>query len=250
MSDVPETNADSAGEILLPQKKRLTITWGKVITVLGIVVVVGTLFLPATRNVRGAARRLQCASNLKQIALALHGYHHAYKTFPPACTVDSHGRPLHSWRTLILPYLDELPRYEKIDLSKPWDDPANAEVYKAQTPLCFRCPARDLPANHTTYLTIVSPASCFRPGPPCSLSDITDAPDATLLVIETAPQNAVHWMAPMDTDENWLLSLGPKTKLAHPGGINVIYVDGHVEFLQVDTSAAERRARISIAGND
>ncbi|MES2793148.1 MAG: DUF1559 domain-containing protein [Planctomycetota bacterium] len=250
MSDVPETNADSAGEILLPQKKRLTITWGKVITVLGIVVVVGTFFLPFTRDMRPHMRRLQCTHNLQQIGLALLRYHLAHKTFPPAYTVDSNGRPLHSWRTLILPYLEEPSLYEKIDLSKPWDDPANAEVYNAQPPLCFRCPARDLPANHTTYLTIVSPAGCFRPGPPRSLSDITDAPGKTLLVIETAPQNAVHWMAPMDTDENWLLSLGPKTKLAHPGGINVIYVDGHVEFLQVDTSAAERRARISIAGND
>ena len=45
-----------------------------------------------------------CVNNLKQIALALHNYEEVYKVLPPAYTVDAQGRPLHSWRTLILPY--------------------------------------------------------------------------------------------------------------------------------------------------
>ncbi len=46
---------------------------------------------------------MECSNNMKQIALALHNYHDTYRTFP-AYTVDGNGQPLHSWRTLILPF--------------------------------------------------------------------------------------------------------------------------------------------------
>ena len=73
---------------------------------------------------------MQCANNLKQIALALRNYESVYHALPPAYTVDAEGKPLHSWRTLILPYLEQQALYDKIDLSKPWDDPANKEAYE------------------------------------------------------------------------------------------------------------------------
>jgi len=47
----------------------------------------------------------QCKNNLKQIGLAFHDYHDKFGSFPPAYTVDSNGRLLHSWRSLLLPYL-------------------------------------------------------------------------------------------------------------------------------------------------
>ncbi len=118
------------------------------------------LLLPVTRGVNESARRSHCRNKLKQIGLALHNYHDAYGAFPPAYTVDADGKPLHSWRTLILPYFDSnlsdninltnKEIYEKIDYSKPWDDPANAEAY-ATNLVVFRCPSSDVPPGHTTY---------------------------------------------------------------------------------------------------
>ncbi|HEY4260168.1 MAG TPA: DUF1559 domain-containing protein, partial [Schlesneria sp.] len=87
----------------------------------GLVVI--ALFIPLPRRAGEAARRTQCKNNLKLIGLALYNYHDLYGAFPPAYTVDRHGKQLHSWRTLILPFLDQMPLYQKIDLSKPWDDP-------------------------------------------------------------------------------------------------------------------------------
>ncbi len=79
----------------------------ELLAVVGIIGLLIGLLLPARRTAGRAARRMQCASDLKQIALALHDYEQAYKALPPAYTVDVKGRPLHSWRTLILPYLDQ-----------------------------------------------------------------------------------------------------------------------------------------------
>ena len=96
------------------------------LAVVGILGLLIAFFFPATRCNWPAARRMQCMNNLKQIALALHNYSSDYNALPPAYTVDVDGKPLHSWRTLILPYLEQQALYETIDMTKPWNDPASA----------------------------------------------------------------------------------------------------------------------------
>ncbi|MEZ6081865.1 MAG: DUF1559 domain-containing protein [Pirellulaceae bacterium] len=108
------------------------------LAVIVIVVLLIGLLLPATRAARPAAYRMQCSNNLKQIALALRNYETSYHAFPPAATFDSSGNPLHSWRTLILPFLEQNALYDSIDLSKPWDDPANAKAYASSVPV-YHC---------------------------------------------------------------------------------------------------------------
>ena len=48
-----------------------------------------------------------CAGNLAQVAVALHTYHDVYGRFPPAYLADASGRPRHSWRVLLLPYISK-----------------------------------------------------------------------------------------------------------------------------------------------
>jgi type II secretory pathway pseudopilin PulG len=221
----------------------------RVLMALGIIVLLIALLLPVTRTGRGAARRSQCVNNLKQIALALHNYEQAYAALPPAYTVDAQGRPLHSWRTLILPYLEPAALYNSIDLSKPWNDPANAKAREAYV-AAYHCPEVSGPQNTTTYLAIVAPDGCFLPTEPRRLAEITDAHDATEMVIEAGEENAVPWMAPMDAGESLVMSLGTAQKPPHAGGANTCFVNGAVGFLKVSTSAVVRRALISIAGDD
>lgn len=231
---------------------RQRITVMRVIVKLGIVsFFLAFLFTSkqAYDSAREAARSIQCVNNLRQIALALNNYEQEYKALPPAHTVDATGRPLHSWRTLILPYLEQESLYKTIDLSKPWNDPVNAKALETQIS-AFHCVMATGPENTTTYLAIRAPGGCFLPHEPRPLKEITDDPWLTLMVIEAGEENAVPWMAPVDADESLVMSLGPNTKLHHAGGTNVCLVDGGVRFLKATTPTKVRRALISISGND
>src|SRR5262249_45984983 len=162
--------------------------------ILGILVLLIALMLPAVRTARPAAYRSQCTNNLKQIGLALHNYEQEYKALPPARTVDATGRPLHSWRTLILPYLEQQSLYQTIDLSKPWNDPANTRARETVVSV-FHCPSAVGPQNTTTYLAIAAPNGFLSPRESRRLAEITDPHTSTLMVIEADDENAVPWMA-------------------------------------------------------
>lgn len=235
------------------RKSWFRITPFRVVSGIGISLLLYSLMLPATRRGGEAARRMMCTHNLKQIGLALQAYRDVYDSLPPAYTVDEAGRPLHSWRTLILPFLDQKELYAKIDLSKAWNDPANAEVYNTRISTYY-CPstphAIDPNRDQTVYLAVVTPDSCFRPNEAIHFSQITDGLSQTLGVIEVDPKQAVHWMAPLDADEHVVLGSGADYKGAHPPGGHVLFLDGSVKFLSKTTSAEGWLALISIAGND
>ncbi len=221
----------------------------ELLVILAIIGIAIALFLPATRRAGASARRSQCMNNLKQIALGIQMYESEYGALPPAYTVDADGKPLHSWRTLILPFVEQMPLYQTIDMSKPWNDPANSEALKSIVP-AYLCPEVPNIDNRTTYLAVVARGGCLRSTQSRNLSDITDPHGKTLIVIEVDAEHAVPWMAPTDADEKLLLSFGPKTETAHIGGMNAAFVDGRVEFLSAELPPGEWRRLISIAGND
>ena len=107
---------------------------------LAIFMLLGTLTGCAIGQAREAARRSQCKNNLKMIGLALQNYHDMYRSFPPAFVADENGKPMYSWRVLLLPHLEHAPLYKKYDLSQPWDSPANKAVLD-NMPDVFACPS-------------------------------------------------------------------------------------------------------------
>jgi prepilin-type processing-associated H-X9-DG protein len=217
---------------------------------LGAILLLIALLLPAVRSGSGgvAARRAQCTNCLKQIVLALHQYAQEYGALPPAHTVDANGRPLHSWRTLVLPYLEEQRLYRTIDLSRAWNDPANAKALATPVDV-FHCPGADGPKNTTTYLAIASPNGGLLPDQPRPFASIAD-PHATLMLIEAGEDNAVPWMVPFDAHEALVLNAGPTAKLHHPGGTNAAFVDGSARFIKLETPSMVLRALMSVSGND
>ena len=219
-----------------------------VVTIL-IVIVLIALLMPATRIPREAAERSQCKNYLKQIGIALHNYHDVYGAFPPAYTVDANGKPLHSWRTLLLPHLDKAALYHKLDLTKPWDDPVNAEVFKQQLGV-YGCSSAPIPQGQTTYLAVVTADSCLQPNQPRPLSEIKDGISSTIVVIEVPHDHAVPWMSPQDASESLLLNLGDKPKVAHPGGRHALLCDGTVRFISKDLAVETFKALLTVNGGE
>lgn len=88
--------------------KRSGFTLIELTVVIGIMVVLMALLLPAVQRVREAANALICKSNLRQIGIALHSYHTAKRMFPPGCSYENKpGTMKHaSWSLLLSPYLE------------------------------------------------------------------------------------------------------------------------------------------------
>lgn len=249
MAENPYASPVSDSELQEP-KKRWRFTVWDFLAVCVIIAILFALLMPEPRIASSGGRRSHCKNNLKQIALALHNYHDAYGTLPPAYTVDADAKPLHSWRTLILPYLDQSTLYESIDLSKPWNDPANAEAFKT-LPTIYRCPSSStLPAGHTSYLGSFGNDACFRPTEPRQFSEITDGTANTLMVIEVPQDRAVHWMSPQDADFMMVMSLRSSGKLAHTGGTQVALADGSVRFLSDNIDPQTLLALFTVAGGE
>jgi prepilin-type processing-associated H-X9-DG protein len=155
-------------------------------------------------------------------------YEAKHGAFPPAYVADADGRPMHSWRVLILPYLGQQTLYDQYDFNEPWDGPNNSRL-ASQMPEEFKCPTSPA-APHTNYAVLTGPGLIFDG--PQSLSSIDvakgDGLATTLLLMECHGAN-IHWMEPRDLD---LAANSPAS--LHPGGMNVSFVDGSVRFLRND----------------
>lgn len=143
-----------------PATRPLGFTLVELLVVIAIIGVLVALLLPAVQQAREAARRMQCANNLKQLGLAAHNYHDTHLSFPSgdifpeldACRTGNAGPcdagkaiPRIGWGTLILPYIEQAALYDAIrnasnEFSLGYTDPAVLPL--AQTPLSgYRCPS-------------------------------------------------------------------------------------------------------------
>ena len=207
------------------------------------------LLLPAVQAAREAARRMSCSNNLKQVGVALQNYNAVHGVFPPAYTVDAQGRRLHSWRTLILPYMEQQALYERIDLSKPWDDPANQAVANSAV-MPYQCPSTPGDPTMTTYVAIVDPGGIMSGATASSYADITDGGANTVIVTETDSGNAVHWMSPEDIDLPTFLDAGSKRRGGHVGGGHSLMADGAVIFFTDSMDTNLRESLVTKAGGE
>lgn len=206
------------------------------------------LLLPAVQAAREAARRMQCSNNLREIGLALHNYNAAYGSLPPAYTVDANGNKLHSWRTLILPFIEQQAMYNQIDLSKPWNDPANAMFNNMVVPT-YACPSSNLSPGSTTYQVVVDPSSVFPGATSVKLTAVTDGTSNTLAVVESSPADAVLWMEPGDLDLPTFIG-NTQGKTVHTGGFNVLFTDASVRFIAQSIDPKTLQDAVTMAGGE
>jgi prepilin-type N-terminal cleavage/methylation domain-containing protein/prepilin-type processing-associated H-X9-DG protein len=152
--------------------RRTGFTLIELLVVIAIIAILIALLVPAVQKVREAAARTQCANNLKQIGLALHGYHGAYKQFPQAYKLLPTPDPTAPAGAgtfgagafvLILPYLEQGNVYQQIDATRAAlssvNMPPNNPAYS--TPIAvFLCPST--PAGQPSVVYSAELANSFN----------------------------------------------------------------------------------------
>lgn len=86
---------------------RRAFTLLELLVVVAIIAVLIGLTLPAVQKVRAAADRVRCASNLRQLGLALHSYHDTAASFPPGHAARNNRMPQAAWPVFLLPYIEQ-----------------------------------------------------------------------------------------------------------------------------------------------
>src|SRR5438876_5072342 len=140
-------------------RTRRAFTLIELLVVIAIISVLIGLLLPAVQKVREAANRMSCSNNLKQIGLALHGYHDSFGFFPPgyvdgntnrASTPDNDLGPGWGWAAFLLPYIEQDNLYKQIDFKVGVGIGSNTAV--SQQPLkIYQCPSDGLQDAFPVY---------------------------------------------------------------------------------------------------
>ncbi|WP_428308911.1 DUF1559 domain-containing protein [Lacipirellula sp.] len=204
----------------------------------------------------GRGVRESCASNLNQFAKSLFIYEMQKRQLPQAAIKGPNGRPFHSWRISILPMIEQSQIFEAYDWEEPWDSPHNSQLLSAPIEI-FQCPGRRslfeerLPAA-TSYFAVVGPQTAWPPDRGLSLSEITDRPDQTIVLLEAAGLN-VPWGEPRDLtyDEAIEMLTSPSDdRVVHTGGVNAAFADGAVRFLPVPMNRKMAEALLTARGDE
>jgi prepilin-type N-terminal cleavage/methylation domain-containing protein len=227
----------------------------ELLVVLAIIGILIALLLPAVQQAREASRRAACANHLRQIGLALYGYHNAWKTFPTGGVEYRLPGAQHAskrqlaWSLYLLPYLEQQALYDAVDLNQPFDSPRNAAAAATVLPF-YLCPstARDselidgraaLDYGGVYGERITSPNN-----PPkgvmlydrsVSIEQIEDGASNTAVVAESPfPDN--QWINGRNLfDQSFGIGLAPvfeqDIRSDHPGGAYVLFGDGGARFI-------------------
>ena len=225
------------------------------------------LLHPAVQTAREAVRRMQCSNNEKEMVLVLHNYYAANGAFPPLCTVDEKGKPLHSWRVLILPYMEQSALYEQIRLDEPWNSDHNQQFH-SQMPLIYQCPSN--PSKGCTYSATTGniavfpgeallgrggfvPATTAEKATGLNFGDYEDGLSNTIAIVEV--KEPFNWMDPtaditLEELVNGINTANGRVGSFHPGGCNVGLFDATVRFISETIDKTILRAMGTIDGGE
>ena len=157
---------------------------------------------------RARMQQEECAGQLHKIWVGLDNYFNDYSAYPPAVVRDKNGKPMHSWRVLLLPYLGQREEqlYKEYDFNEPWDGPHNRELAESM-PLAYGCPCdpEAFLSSHTSYLAVLDGATDdFATEPenpdvnrPPTKAGAPAKPITPFLVVEAA-ESGISWLEPRD----------------------------------------------------
>lgn len=205
-----------------------------------------TVLAPAVMAARTAARRAQSQNNLKQLMIAMHNYHDAYKHFPAAVVIGPDGKTPHSWRVALLPFVEGNQLYEQYKFDEPWDSENNKKVLE-KTPPVFRHPAADANSTDASYFVLTGDTTIFSGTQGAELNDIRDGTSNTIAIVEA--QRSIPWTKPEDIPYDPAKPL-PKLGGYEPNVFEAAFGDGSVHAIAQNIDQGMLRALFTKAGGE
>jgi len=103
---------------------------------------------------------------------------------------------MHSWRVLLLPYLNQSEVYNAYNFNEPWDGPNNSKL-AGRIGSIFRRPESETDSEMTSFVAVVGPETAFPGARSLKLEDIGDGTSNTIMFVEI-PKSNIPWMEPRD----------------------------------------------------
>jgi prepilin-type N-terminal cleavage/methylation domain-containing protein len=142
---------------------RSAFTLIELLVVIAIIAILIALLVPAVQKVRESASRVQCQNNLKQIGLAVHGYHNTHNVFPYGVMDYQPGEEAAAAGSYVTGHIHILPFLEQDAVARRWDPKkprndtsteatlgySNSSLQKQLIPT-FLCPAMNPPSGPLT----------------------------------------------------------------------------------------------------
>ena len=199
-----------------------------------------------------SCRPMICANRMKQIGLALKQYEKRYGCFPPAYVPDAKGKPMHSWRVLLLPFL-ELDVGQKYSFDEPWNGPNNRKLIDTIGKV-YHCPTDSGKCDNTSYVAVVGPGTAWPGTSSTRTSDMRDGPDKTIWIVEVA-DSGINWMEPRDLSFDQMdfhVNGKPHSSISscHTRRAYVLMADCRVQSLPNTLPPETVRALLTIAGGE
>jgi len=210
------------------------------------------------RQARDAGSRAVCNGHLMMIAIALRNYQSQWGVYPPAYISGENGKPLHSWRVLLLPHLGHWSLYNRYRFDEPWDSEHNSQLI-ASRPDVFGCPLDREGANraYTNYVLVTGPGTAYPSPSEFPIATEVASRWSALQVVEVAGYS-VLWTEPADLRVDQMdytvgissTSTGRNISSNHQGGAEVLWGNGVPTFLPSSVTPAELRALTSGSERD
>ena len=220
-----------------PEEEGRSAGWGstgvrvKVIAFVLILVGSCSLFFPAVTS-RPPSESTICKMNLRQIGLAVWNYREEYGAFPPVSVSDVDGKRMHSWRVLILPFLDQQGLYDEYRFDEAWNGKNNRELLKT-VPSLYQCrPAWNTPRGddeRTSYVMLETKTPLVEESRKSSSRDKGEVVLKGGPIIVHLGLTQIPWMEPGD----WALGNESVPSVApHSQGFTVLQcATGEVTFM-------------------
>ena len=169
----------------------------KIFALLAVVGILIWMSYPPIGAFRLHAIRSEHLNRTRQICLAIYAYHEDTGHFPPAYIADDDGKPMHSWRVLVLPYLEEQALFNQYDFNEPWNGPNNSKLVNKLQHDTFDVDPAESRSGMTGFKLITGPETAFVEDQTKGFSDITAGLSEVIMLVDdnTKP---VNWMSPED----------------------------------------------------